>query len=267
MLAGQPPFTGPTAESLTHQHLNVPPRQVTDLRPTVPSPLASAIQRALAKAAADRFSTASEFAAALAAGAESKTPTPVPAAAVPVTAAPVTAAPATSAPRRRLAVAAGSAAAIILVALAAWRFGPSLFPGPAPDPAKKAWILVAGPAALQGEATRSTVMQSAPLVRWLVAEAYERLDRPDSAAAYFERATAPVPEGGTDFTHIRMASSFGHRRLALLYTRLGRREDARRHWEIFSTTFTHPDPEMKLLVEEARAALASAEGIARTARR
>src|SRR5262249_51568169 len=74
-----------------------------------------------------------------------------------------------------------------------------------------------GPAALQGEATRYTQMQSAPLIRWLVAEAYERLDRPDSAAAYFERAIAPVPEGGTDFAQIRMASSFAHRRLALLY--------------------------------------------------
>src|SRR5262245_41316553 len=79
MLAGQPPFTGPTVESLAHQHLNVPPRPVTDLRPTVGPQLTSAITRALAKAAADRFRTASEFAAALAAAAEPEKPTPVPA--------------------------------------------------------------------------------------------------------------------------------------------------------------------------------------------
>jgi tetratricopeptide (TPR) repeat protein len=124
-----------------------------------------------------------------------------------------------------------------------------------------------GPAALQGEARGYALVQSAPLVRWLVAEAHERLDRPDSAAAYFERAIAPVPEGGTDFAQVRMASSFGHRRLALLYARMGRQEEARRHWEIFSAAFTHPDPETKPLLEEARAALASAEGLARTARR
>jgi hypothetical protein len=44
-------------------------------------------------------------------------------------------------------------------------------------------------------------------------------------------------------------------------------EDARRHWEAFSATFTRPDPEMKTLIEEARAALANAEGIVKTARR
>src|SRR6266487_1883273 len=66
MLAGQPPFTAPTAESLVHQHLSVAPRPVTDLRPAVPRGVDRAISRALAKAAADRFSTGSEFAAAIA---------------------------------------------------------------------------------------------------------------------------------------------------------------------------------------------------------
>ena len=36
MLAGQPPFTGPTAQSVTHQHLAADPPQVRQLRPTVP---------------------------------------------------------------------------------------------------------------------------------------------------------------------------------------------------------------------------------------
>jgi serine/threonine-protein kinase len=119
-----------------------------------------------------------------------------------------------------------------------------------------------GPAALQGEARGYVLIQSAPVVRWLLAEAYERLDRPDSAAAYFERAIAPPPLGGSDFSHSRMAFSFGHRRLVLLYARMGRLQEARRHWETFSKTFTYPDPEMAPLVEEARAALAKAERMA-----
>ena len=124
-----------------------------------------------------------------------------------------------------------------------------------------------GPAALQGEARGYVMVQSAPLIRWLVAEAYDQLGRPDSAAAYLERAIAPPPEGGTDIAQIRMASSFAHRRLVLLYARMGRLEEARRHWQAFSTTFTRPAPEMAPLVEEARVALASAEGMVKTARR
>ena len=65
MLAGQPPFTGPNAETLVHQHLSVEPRPVTDLRPAVPEAVARAMAKALAKTPADRFSTASRFAEAL----------------------------------------------------------------------------------------------------------------------------------------------------------------------------------------------------------
>ncbi len=66
MLAGQPPFTGPTVESLMYQHLSVVPRPVTDLRPAVPGWVALAVQRALAKTPADRFSPVALFAEALA---------------------------------------------------------------------------------------------------------------------------------------------------------------------------------------------------------
>jgi tetratricopeptide (TPR) repeat protein len=124
-----------------------------------------------------------------------------------------------------------------------------------------------GPAALQGEAVGSVNLQSAPLMRWMAAEAYDRLGPPDSAAVYFERAIAPPPEGGANLYEPRMAFSFAHRRLVLLYARTGRLEEARRHWEIFSATFTQPDPEMAPLVEEARTALASAEAMARATRR
>jgi eukaryotic-like serine/threonine-protein kinase len=116
-----------------------------------------------------------------------------------------------------------------------------------------------GPAALQGEAMGYVLLQSAPLMRWMVAEAYDRLGLPDSAAAYFERAIAPPPRGGRDLIAPRMAFSFGHQRLMLLHARMGRLQEARRHWEIFQQTFTDPDPELHPMLDEARQALARAE--------
>src|SRR5947209_6974085 len=66
MLAGQPPFTGPTAESVLHQHLVAEPPHITAIRGAVPAPVEAVIRRALAKAPADRFATAAQFAEALA---------------------------------------------------------------------------------------------------------------------------------------------------------------------------------------------------------
>ena len=68
MLAGMPPFMGTTAESLAHQHLNLAPRPVTELRPAVPAAVAAALQRALAKAPADRFNPVAQFGEALGPG-------------------------------------------------------------------------------------------------------------------------------------------------------------------------------------------------------
>jgi serine/threonine-protein kinase len=65
MLAGQPPFTGPTVESVIHQHLAVEPPAVTNLRPAVPASVVAALARALAKAPADRFNPVALFAEAL----------------------------------------------------------------------------------------------------------------------------------------------------------------------------------------------------------
>ncbi len=66
MLAGVPPFAGATAESLAHQHMNLAPRPLTELRPAVPGWVEVAVQRALAKTPADRFSPVALFAEALA---------------------------------------------------------------------------------------------------------------------------------------------------------------------------------------------------------
>jgi serine/threonine-protein kinase len=65
MLAGEAPFTGPTVESIVHQHLTASPAFVTARRPTVPAEVAEALEKALAKTPADRFSVATEFADAL----------------------------------------------------------------------------------------------------------------------------------------------------------------------------------------------------------
>jgi serine/threonine-protein kinase len=69
MLAGEPPFTGPTVESLVHQHLAVDAPSVTNLRPAVPPQIAGVLRRALAKAPADRFNPVVQFSDALMAGA------------------------------------------------------------------------------------------------------------------------------------------------------------------------------------------------------
>jgi eukaryotic-like serine/threonine-protein kinase len=65
MLAGHPPFTGPSAESIVFQHLSAAPPPITGLRPAVPGPVATALERALAKTPADRFNPVALFAEAL----------------------------------------------------------------------------------------------------------------------------------------------------------------------------------------------------------
>jgi len=82
MLAGEPPFTGATVESVVHQHLTAEPPPVTTLRPAVPPQVVAALARVLAKTPADRFSPAAQFAEALrdvaVTGAPGLAPTPGP---------------------------------------------------------------------------------------------------------------------------------------------------------------------------------------------
>jgi eukaryotic-like serine/threonine-protein kinase len=68
MLGGQPPFTGPTAESVTRQHLITEAAPITNLRPTVPPAVAGALARTLAKNPADRFNPAAQFVQAITTG-------------------------------------------------------------------------------------------------------------------------------------------------------------------------------------------------------
>jgi serine/threonine-protein kinase len=65
MLAGETPFAAPTAQAMIARRMLESPKPLTELRETVPEGVAQAVARALAKAPADRFATAAEFARAL----------------------------------------------------------------------------------------------------------------------------------------------------------------------------------------------------------
>jgi len=65
MLGGEPPFTGPSAQAVLARQITEPPRSLHVIRATVSPALQGVVERALAKAPADRFATAAEFVAAL----------------------------------------------------------------------------------------------------------------------------------------------------------------------------------------------------------
>ena len=71
MLAGQPPFTGPSAQAVLARHTLDPVPPLRTLRKTVTPGVEQALLKALEKNPADRFRTASQFAEALANPAES----------------------------------------------------------------------------------------------------------------------------------------------------------------------------------------------------
>jgi serine/threonine-protein kinase len=82
MLAGEPPYTGPTARALMAKRLADPVPLVRRLRAAVPEEVEQSLIRALATVPADRFAGAAEFAGAL--GGQAATTTPSRAAARPV---------------------------------------------------------------------------------------------------------------------------------------------------------------------------------------
>src|SRR5439155_3120282 len=68
MLAGEPPYTGPTAQAIITKRLSEPIPHLSTVR-QVPAGVETAVTRALAKAPADRFATVGAFMAALTASA------------------------------------------------------------------------------------------------------------------------------------------------------------------------------------------------------
>ncbi len=65
MLAGEPPFTGPTAQSIVAKVMTATAEPVTTYRSTVPPHVAQAVSTALQKLPADRYATADAFSKAL----------------------------------------------------------------------------------------------------------------------------------------------------------------------------------------------------------
>jgi serine/threonine-protein kinase len=65
MLAGEPPFTGPTVQAIVARIIAEEPRSLAVQRKAVPAGLDHAVMRALQKLPADRYSSAAEFGAAL----------------------------------------------------------------------------------------------------------------------------------------------------------------------------------------------------------
>src|SRR6266567_2131985 len=66
MLAGEPPHTGPTVQSVIAKVVTDRPRPLRQLRDSVPPHVEAAVLKALAKVRADRFQTAAQFADSLA---------------------------------------------------------------------------------------------------------------------------------------------------------------------------------------------------------
>jgi len=73
MLAGEPPFTGPTAQSIIARVMTEEPRPLGTQRKSVPPEVESAVFTALEKLPADRFASAAEFASALAGQSDRRT--------------------------------------------------------------------------------------------------------------------------------------------------------------------------------------------------
>jgi len=62
MLAGEPPFTGPTAQAIVVKRLTEAPPSVRTARPVVSPAVDQAIRKALTPVPADRFATMGQFA-------------------------------------------------------------------------------------------------------------------------------------------------------------------------------------------------------------
>src|SRR5258705_444470 len=67
MLAGEPPFTGPSAQAIAARVITDPPQPIRTVRPGLPAHVERALARGLAKSPADRHRTARAFVEALAA--------------------------------------------------------------------------------------------------------------------------------------------------------------------------------------------------------
>jgi serine/threonine-protein kinase len=109
MLAGEPPFTGPTAQAIIARALTETPRPLQQTRATLAPAVTAAISTAMARAPADRFANARDMASALTAAEDFSRIN--------------SGATATSAaPTRSWRTVTFAAVAVVLIALAVWRY-------------------------------------------------------------------------------------------------------------------------------------------------
>jgi len=133
MLAGEPPFTGGTAQAVIAKRMSGEIPSARRVRPSVPEPVEQSVRKALAPVPADRFSTAGDFARALATSSHTTSARPVAVEPPPAQpppkppeppAPPAAAIPPTAHPRRRIPPVFAASALSFLVGvgvLFAWR--------------------------------------------------------------------------------------------------------------------------------------------------
>src|SRR5207253_3059002 len=97
---------------------------------------------------------------------------------------------------------------------------------------------------------------------WFLADAWEHLGRPDSAAVYLEDVLATDRGGERYLWPCGVMIPFAHSRLVVLYSQLGRLDAAERHWRAFSRTLTRPDRDLLPLIADTRATLGAARAMA-----
>jgi serine/threonine-protein kinase len=134
-------------------------------------------------------------------------------------------------------------------------FGPALLRASVAA-AEQRWgdvIAALRPAADSGERDGGDLDQvSSVAVRWLVAEAYVRTRRPDSAAAMYAFVLDPRR---TPFGHLALRGlvfPFAHLRLARLYEGERRPDLAAPHWQALRAVLVTPDSNLDALVRASR---------------
>jgi len=135
MLVGEAPFTGPSVQAIVARIMTEQPRTLAGQRRSIPEHVDAAVMTALEKLPADRFTSAAEFAGALAGGTNTRS-----------TARAVLRAP-SSGGRWRTVSAALGAATLAMAALAAWALlrapvdpGPTIYDVAIPDSAKISYM-------------------------------------------------------------------------------------------------------------------------------
>jgi hypothetical protein len=90
------------------------------------------------------------------------------------------------------------------------------------------------------------------LLRWVVANAYEKAGQPDSAAVFYELLLRPTSIPPGHYALRGLASGFAHQRLAALLEQRGARDEARAHLEQLLASFVRPQGSATRVVADAQ---------------